>query len=78
MANQERLILSEKTLLPLSVVGILAGAIVWATTFYNQGVAQGEEIRSIKEQQTQYSKDLMDVKNDLAYIRGILEIHYGR
>lgn len=72
-----REVLSEKTLLPLSLVLVLVGAIFWVSTFYSQSIAQGKEIEAIQVQQLKYAEDLSALKADISFIRGILQREYG-
>lgn len=70
-------VLSENTLLPLSLVLVLVGTVFWVGVFYWQNEARGKEIETLQKQQTVYSSDLADLKRDIAYIRGVIEGAYG-
>jgi hypothetical protein len=59
-------VLSQSTLLPVSIVGVLFGAAMWLTTIYVQGQENTKQIVEIKEQR----KDDMDyIRHDLKEIQ---------
>lgn len=66
-------VLSEKTLIPLSAIGILCGAIVWVTTIYAQGVSNSKAIEEIRKNQDNYMEGFTELKADVSYIRGFIE-----
>lgn len=65
--------LSENTLIPLSAISIIGGAIVWITTIYAQGTTNAKEITEVKQTQAIQADDLIQIKADVSFIRGFLE-----
>ncbi len=76
-ARQVFRILSEETLIPLSVCIGLAGGIVWLTTIAVQTAGNAEAISSLEKEQKQRDAELNQkinrIAEDVGYIRGVLD-----
>lgn len=70
---KEHKVLTENTLIPISAVVFLAGAIVWVTTIYAQNLEHGKQIEELKKSQGQLMEDVGSMRADVSYVRGYLE-----
>ncbi len=68
--------ITEKTLVPISLVVVLIGGIIWLTQIYTTANANSDNIRDIKRMEFRYRKMLFDRLNSidrrLAVIEGSL------
>lgn len=64
--------ISEKTLVPISMVITLFGGVAWLTNLYAENKSHGSEIREIKQMQTRYDEKLDRVIEKLNRIEGYL------
>ena len=65
--------ITEKTLVPLSLLGAMVGGIFWLTSMYNQTLANTESVKEIIKKQDSYSEDLHLIKMELSEIKGELK-----
>lgn len=65
--------ITEKTLIPLSLLAIIIGGVIWLTTMYSQGTANAESIRDIRSDNKGIQKMFLEIKEDIGIIKGILE-----
>ncbi len=70
-------ILHENTLIPVSAIAFICGAVVWVTTIYAQGVSNAKAIEEIRVIQQNYISDIATMKSDISFIRGTLEKRNG-
>lgn len=66
-------IISEKTMIPISLVIITLGGGVWLTNLHYQTSANAIELQKITLRQERYSEDLSDIKGKLQEIAGELK-----
>lgn len=71
MSEQIRKI-SEKTLVPISLVITLFGFVVWLTNLYAENKSHGAEIKDIKTMQVHYDEKIDRVMEKLNRIEGFL------
>lgn len=77
MAEEKLQIITQNTLVPLSVIACICGAVVWMTTLYAQGVSNAKDIAETKQTQAVVNEDIATMKSDIAFIRGLLEKRHG-
>ena len=77
MGNEKQFSLSEKTLVPLSLIATICGGVVWVTMLYAQGVSNAKSIDELRTIQNSYAEDLSAMKVDISFIRGVLERKNG-
>lgn len=65
--------ITESTLFPLSVVIILAGAMFWLTSLYNQVVAQGVQLQEVKAEQAKKADRIEEVIARLIVVEQLLK-----
>lgn len=73
MAEKVRAI-TESTLLPLSLVVMLSGGIMWLTTIHNKTQDLEKSMDRIEIKQDQYNNSLSEVLRKLSRIEGKLGI----
>lgn len=66
--------LTERTLIPLSLIVTLAPAVYWLTTIYSTGAANAAAIMDVKEQRKEDSRILRQINERLSRIEGKLGI----
>lgn len=66
-------ILSESTLVPVSLIAVFAGGVVWMTTIYNTGVSNAQTIQEVVVRQEKYFEIIIDIRERLKRIETILE-----
>lgn len=65
--------ITERTLVPLSLVITLVGGVSWLTTIHAQGQANAEVLVEVKNKQDKYEENLKAILNQLAEIKGELK-----
>jgi hypothetical protein len=70
MAQQEWKVLSEKTLIPISAIGLVIGAAMWITAVYAQGEENAKAILEIKSQR---EKDSDRIYHELELVNDKLD-----
>ena len=55
--------ITEKTLIPLSLLLVIAGGIFWFSSMYSQTQANAESIVEVKQQQKDDRKEILDRLN---------------
>ena len=61
--------ITEKTLLPLSLVITLSGGIFWLTKQYIQTEANAETLNKVASKQDQYVEDIQAIRLDIEIIK---------
>lgn len=61
--EQQQTFLSEKTLVPISLLAVLAGGIFWLSSMYVQTQANAHAVVEIKEQQRDDRKEIIERLN---------------
>lgn len=67
---------TAETMVPLSVIGVLAGGIFWLSTLYAQGNVNAKAIEKLNTQQEamlEMKADIAVIKNELTNIRKVLD-----
>jgi len=72
--RKQRLVLNEKTLLPLSLVITFTAAAVWLTSVFAQVRTNGEKLKEVKENQKRYIDTVQRIDRRLSKIEGRLGI----
>lgn len=65
--------ISEKTLVPISFLAILAGGILWIASMSARVDAASEKIRAMETKQDMYIQNIVEIRDRLARIEGKLE-----
>lgn len=73
MAEKVKLI-SESTLIPISLVITLGGGLMWLTTIYNLTSANEKAIQRVETKQDIYNDNLAIIRDKLSTIEGRLGI----
>lgn len=73
MLSHEYSILSDKTLIPISLVSIFIGFVFWLTGIYFESKANTQAIAEVKIEQRIYSDKLDDIIKKLSKIEGKLD-----
>jgi hypothetical protein len=71
--RQLRTIISESTGISISLLITLAGGIFWLSTLYAKTLNTEQATQRIESKQDQYNKDIQEIKEDIAHIKGMLE-----
>lgn len=64
--------ITEKTLIPLSLVMTLIGGVFWLTSIYFEAKAANSSITEIKQKQDSYTETLNSIDKRLSRIEGFL------
>lgn len=64
--------ITEATLIPLSVLGVLLGGMAWLTSLSDTVVAASKKIESLEASQEGYVKDMREVRERLIRIEEAL------
>lgn len=74
--------ITEKTWVPISVIGALAlpaiGLCAWLTTMYNQGIATASELEIVKKSQQSCYLELRDKISEIQVTLGELRFELKR
>ena len=70
--------ITEQTLLPLSLVGVLIGGVFWFSNLWAISKQNSEEIKEIKSKQEEYVQNMYQVNQRLSRIEGALGVKNGR
>lgn len=65
--------ITENTLVPISILGVIVGGIFWLSNMYFQTKASADDIVEIKAFQLQYMKDTAQIREDMAVIKATLK-----
>ena len=70
-------VLNEQTLIPLSFMAILAGAIIWLTNIWATAQANSQAIstleKTVNERDTELNRKSDRIIQDLSYIKGSID-----
>ena len=64
--------ITENTLLPLSMILVLMGGVVWLTSIYAQTTENTKSIVELNRKQDEYNRTLSQISNQLSEIKGAL------
>lgn len=67
--------ITEKTLLPVSLVIVLIGGVVWLTTLKSDADQLKQQIQLLQSKQDQYLEEIQSVNTRLSRIEGKLGIY---
>lgn len=70
--------ITEKTLVPISLFAIVAGAVFWFTAMYAQTNMNTQEIRDIKSQNERMSDKFEEINGRLSNIEGAVGAKHHR
>ena len=70
--------ITEGTLIPISLVCVLAGCIVWVTALASDTRVTKEEVELLRQKQDQYILEIRRVDERLSRIEGKLGINMNR
>lgn len=73
MAGSGKNIITEGTLVPLSLVAIVAGGIFWLSTLYAEVKANTDGLSRIEERSDKYLTTVEDINKRLSRIEGKLD-----
>jgi hypothetical protein len=65
--------ITEKTFIPISLLIVIIGVVVWITTVSGKTDANTKDISDIKIGQQEYNKDLHEINTRLSRIEGKLD-----
>ena len=66
--------ITENTLIPVSLIVILLGGVVWLTIMYAQGNANAKAIEQLSQRQDEYTKTVLTIDTRLSHIEGALGV----
>lgn len=67
-------VLSEKTLIPISLVIVLVGGVFWLTTIYWRGISTAEAVLRVESKQDLYLKEVQEINARLTTIEATLGV----
>ena len=65
--------ITEKTLVPLSLVVILVGGILWLARIESLATANAAAVRQLSKDQQEYNRTVIEINTRLSRIEGKLE-----
>lgn len=65
--------LTEKTLIPISLVIIILGGVVWLTSLYSLAESNLRDVRILQAKQDTYFEQMSKIREDIAKIKALLE-----
>jgi len=69
--------ITDKTMIPLSLVSVFIGGVVWLTTLNDKTEANTRMLTDVKDKHEKYERKLDKIIQDLGYIKGKLGIRDG-
>ena len=66
--------ITEKTFIPISMIGAIIGGAVWLTTIYNTSAANAANIKDLKYQRNSLLLELRIMNSRLSRIEGALGV----
>lgn len=70
--------ISEKTLIPLSLMLAVVSFVFWLSSISFKAEANAQSIKEIRQEQTRYMDDMAEVRESLSRIEGAMGLKHGR
>jgi len=73
--------ITEKTLIPISLLTIIIGAAMWLTSLWELSKTSAKDIEEIKIEQKESGREVDQkfdkILNELSYLKGKIDTHFG-
>lgn len=71
-------ILNENTVIPISFALVIMSCTFWISSISFKAEANAQEIKEIRIEQQKYMANIIEIRESLSRIEGILEAKHGR